>query len=142
MTQPIHGSVTINADGTFKYTPVQDYCNDGLPDIFTYGMCNNFGCDTAEVSVVIACDEITIYTGLSPNGDGVNDLFKTQGSEAFPNSNLLIFNRWGNEVYNKEGYLIDWDGTWNNKHLPDGTYFYVLEDGEGKSYSGYVQIHR
>ncbi|MFT7606222.1 MAG: gliding motility-associated-like protein, partial [Saprospiraceae bacterium] len=82
------------------------------------------------------------YTGFSPNGDGVNDFFYIEGIEAFPDSKLNIFNRWGNEVYNKEGYLNDWGGTWKNKLLPDGTYFYVLTDGNGHSYSGYVQIHR
>ncbi|MEM9819519.1 MAG: gliding motility-associated C-terminal domain-containing protein, partial [Bacteroidota bacterium] len=140
--QPGHGSVLINRDGTLKYTPTQDYCDDENPDSFTYGICNSFGCDTTTVYVIVQCDDLVVFTGFSPNGDGVNDTFKIQGIEAFPNNRLLIFNRWGNEVYNKEGYLNDWDGTWKNKLLPDGTYFYVLEDGEGKSYSGYVQIHR
>ncbi|MEM8906367.1 MAG: gliding motility-associated C-terminal domain-containing protein [Bacteroidota bacterium] len=142
VSQPQHGSVSFNRDGSIKYTPVQDYCNDEIPDVFSYAICNPVGCDTTTVSIVVQCEAIVVYTGFSPNGDDVNDTFKIQGIENFPNNRLLIFNRWGNEVYNKEGYLNDWDGTWQGKLLPDGTYFYVLEDGEGNAYSGYVQIHR
>ena len=55
----------------------------------------------------------------------------------------MIFNRWGNEVYAKGGYNNDWDGTWQgDKELPAGTYFYILDDGEGEKYSGYLQINR
>ena len=79
-------------------------------------------------------------------GDNVNDYFTIENIEDFPNNKLLIFNRWGNMVHFKEGYLNDWDGVWEGKALPDGTYFYVLEytndAGEEKKLSGYVQIHR
>ena len=143
ITPPNNGVVGINEDNTIKYTPDEEYCDPETPDEFTYAICNQVGCDTTQVFVTVLCDELIIFNGFSPNGDGVNDYFTIQGIEAFPNNRLLIFNRWGNEVYNVEGYLNDWDGTWNNrKLLPDGTYFYVLEDGEGRRYSGYIQIHR
>ncbi|MEM9822867.1 MAG: gliding motility-associated C-terminal domain-containing protein, partial [Bacteroidota bacterium] len=88
--------------------------------------------------------ELTIFSGFSPNGDGVNDFFQIRGIERFPNNSVLVFNRWGNEVFRSRGYTNDqgWDGRWEGKDLPDGTYFYVIEDGEGNQYSGYVQIHR
>jgi len=143
ITPPNNGVVGVNEDNTIKYTPDEDYCEPETPDVFTYAICNQVGCDTTQVFVTVLCDELIIFTGFSPNGDGVNDYFVIQGIEAFPNNRLLIFNRWGNEVYKKAGYLNDWNGTWNNrKLLPDGTYFYVLEDGRGKRYSGYIQIHR
>ena len=139
---PQNGTVIINGDSTFTYVPNQDYCDPQEPDQFTYAICNETGCDTATVTVLILCDELIVYTGLSPNGDGVNDVLYIEGIEAFPNNRLLIFNRWGNEVYRKDSYLNDWDGTWAGKALPDGTYFYILEDGEGQTYSGYIQILR
>jgi gliding motility-associated-like protein len=55
---------------------------------------------------------------------------------------LLVFNRWGNEVYRSEDYQNDWEGTAFGKDLPDGTYFYLFEDDEGRKVSGYVQIRR
>jgi len=60
----------------------------------------------------------------------------------FPNAELLMFNRWGNQVFSAKNYRNDWDGTWDGNELPDGTYFYVLDDGEGNKYSGYVQLTR
>jgi len=54
----------------------------------------------------------------------------------------LIFNRWGNEVYSSENYQNDWDGTWDGKILPDGTYFYIFSDGRGNKFTGYVHINR
>ena len=114
-----------------------------MPDHFTYSVCNPLGCDTATVTVYVFCDKINIFTGFSPNGDHVNDTFTIDGLVNFPNNNLSIFNRWGNRVYFKERYDNSWDGTWNDgQNLPDGTYFYLFSDGEGHSYSGYVQMQR
>jgi len=143
ITQPQNGVVGVNEDQTIKYTPNEDFCDPDNPEVFSYMICNQAGCDSTEVFVTVFCNDIIIFNGFSPNGDGVNDFFTIQGIEAFPNNQLLIFNRWGNEVFKMNGYLNTWDGNWNRKKmLPDGTYFYVLDDGEGNRYSGYIQIHR
>jgi len=139
-----NGTAIIKPDGTIDYNPALDFC--GASDNFQYRICNDVGCDTATVAVFVTCPDprarrMTIYTGFSPNGDGVNDYFKIEGIAQFPNNEISIFNRWGTKVFNQRGYKNAWDGTWNNKILPDGTYFYILKDGEGKKYSGYVQIN-
>jgi len=139
---PFDGEVLVNDDGTISYDPNDAYCDDEVPDYFTYVVCNDYACDTTTVTVYVLCNDLIVFTGFSPNGDGVNDFFHIDGIENYPDSELSVFNRWGNEVFFNKGYLNDWDGTWQGKILPDGTYFYVLEDGEGNSYSGYVQIHR
>ena len=74
----------------------------------------------------------------------MNDHFAIRGIENFPDNEVSVFNRWGNRVFLKKGYtnMDGWEGTWNSKNLPDGTYFYVIDDGEGQKYSGYVQIQR
>ncbi|MFT5262326.1 MAG: gliding motility-associated-like protein, partial [Polaribacter sp.] len=142
ITPPNYGDVTVNDDGPMTYQPDEEYCSGNEPDTYTYVLCNTYACDTTIVTVTVLCEGVTVFTGFSPNGDGVNDFFTIQGIENYADSELSIFNRWGNAVYFKKGYLNDWEGTWEGKILPDGTYFYVLEDGEGRSYSGYVQIHR
>jgi len=139
---PMNGQVEILSDMTIEYTPDEDYCSSVVPDEFIYVICNENGCDTALVTVYVLCDELRIYTGFSPNFDGVNDTFVIEGASLFPDNELSIFNRWGNRVYNTTNYANDWGGTWNGNDLPDGTYFYVFEDGNGNVYSGYVQIHR
>jgi gliding motility-associated-like protein len=58
---------------------------------------------------------------------------------------MLIFNRWGNEVYHKkDGYNGEWDGTYRGQDLPDGTYYYVFKynDGVNKAKSGFIVIQR
>ena len=143
VTNPQNGSVAMNTvDETFTYTPNTDYCED--VDSFTYYIENAVSSDTATVFIEIHCEELIVYSGFSPNNDGTNDSWIIEGIEDFPNNTVLVFNRWGNQVYDKKGYTNSesWNGDWNDKHLPDGTYFYVIDDGEGNRYSGYVQIHR
>jgi gliding motility-associated-like protein len=145
LTPPSNGTVVTNGDGTATYIPNEGYCNATIPDSYTYVLCSTTGCDSTLVTTLVLCEssgELAFYSGFSPNGDGINDLFDIQGVEAFPNNVLFVFNRWGNRVYYKEGYDNTFNGTWENARLLDGTYFYVFDDGEGNRYSGYVQIAR
>ena len=145
ITEPEHGSILVDSIlATIVYTPDPGYCDDFTPDVMTYAICNEVGCDTTEVFFFVSCDELTFVSGFSPNGDGVNDTFVIKGLSNFPNHKLLVFNRWGNQVYAAENYLNNWMGTFNDDliDLPDGTYFYVFDDGTGNVYTGYVQIHR
>lgn len=145
LNQPTNGTVVMNGDGTATYTPSEGFCEPTIPDSYDYVLCNTSGCDSSTVTILVLCDtdvELEFYSGFSPNGDGVNDVFYVQGVEFFPDNILCVFNRWGNRVYYKEGYDNTFDGTWENTRLPDGTYFYVFDDGKDKQYSGYVQIAR
>jgi len=90
------------------------------------------GCvDTATI-VLTPPFIINVPVAISPNGDGLNDVFIIDGLEDYPENNLVIFNRWGDIVYKKENYSNDWDGTseaslqFGKNELPDGTYFYHL----------------
>ncbi|HEX5743447.1 MAG TPA: gliding motility-associated C-terminal domain-containing protein, partial [Flavobacteriaceae bacterium] len=108
---------------------------------------------TANVTVgsvlgVAAC--LTIFNEFSPNDDGVNDYFSIKCVELYPNNKLEVYNRWGNKVYEKQGYNNDWDGTANsgnvvrrNEKLPVGTYYYVFDLGDGTAaFSGWLYIQR
>ncbi len=135
-----YGDLVVNPDFTISYIPQHDFCGD---DQFSYALCNNSGgCDTAKVFISIDCQKIRVYTGFSPNGDGVNDFLVIHGLEEFPNNRLKVFSRWGTEVYTVNGYKNDWAGTWKGSVLPVGTYFYVLDNGAGQNYSGYVELQR
>ncbi|MBP6185203.1 MAG: gliding motility-associated C-terminal domain-containing protein [Saprospiraceae bacterium] len=142
IVSPTNGTVTLTSQGHYLYTPNAGFC--GGIDSFDYYIANAVGVDTARVFITVNCRKITIYTGLSPNGDLVNDVFIIDGIDEFPENEVIIFNRWGNQVFYMKGYSNDkaWDGRWEGKDLPDGTYFYLVRDGEGETYSGYVQIHR
>jgi gliding motility-associated-like protein len=79
---------------------------------------------------------------ITPNNDGKNDVFEVKGIANYPGSRLLIFNRWGNQVYKSEDYQNTWDGT----GLADGTYYYLLELNTGADkptvYKGWIYINR
>jgi uncharacterized repeat protein (TIGR01451 family)/gliding motility-associated-like protein len=89
-----------------------------------------------------------IPEGFSPNDDGVNDLFVIRGISHFPENNIVIFNRWGNKVFEASPYQSTWDGKSTNnlqiggEDLPVGTYFYVLELGDGSDfYKGTIYLN-
>ncbi len=137
---PTYGTAQIKNNKTILYTPQKDYCG---PDQLTYEICiNEENCDQAVVDVDVTCSGLVIHTGFSPNGDSFNDNFTIEGIEDYPQNELTVFNRWGLKIYHQKGYKNNWNGNWEEQVLPDGTYFYVLKDGEGETYSGYVQIHR
>lgn len=85
-----------------------------------------------------------IPNGFTPNGDGVNDTWDVPSIWYFKNNSVQIYNRWSNKVYDKNYYTGDWAGTNKNGNpLPDGTYFYVLDLGNGRApYTGFIIIHR
>ena len=137
------GDAIVNLDGSVTYFGDQ-YCE--REDEFTYTLCNSNGCDTATVTIYLACVDIVIFTAVSPNRDGRNDVFYISGIEEFPQSELRIYNRWGNLVYQVINYQNDWTGTWkNNQELPDGTYFYQLElkePNDNRMFEGFLELHR
>jgi gliding motility-associated-like protein len=97
---------------------------------------------TLEADPARAEAETTISNVFSPNGDGTNDVWKILHIENYPDNDLVIINRWGNEVYRRQAYRNQWDGG----ELSAGTYYYVLKmkvcDGSYKTYKGYVMIMR
>ncbi len=140
-SEPDNGLVLV-VDDQILYIPDNGFCSSIDLDTFEYFICNSVGCDTAEVTVEVSCESFEINNGFSPNGDGVNDYFVIQGVYAYPNNTLSVFNRWGNQIFNAIGYQNNWDGTWEGTDLPNGTYFYYFDNGEGSIASGYLLLHR
>nr|WP_256471342.1 Ig-like domain-containing protein [Solitalea agri] len=82
-----------------------------------------------------------IPNAFSPNNDGINDLFVIKGIETM-DSELIIYNRYGNEIIRKRNYQNDWDGS----SLPSATYYYVVavrdENNAIQKFAGAVTIVR
>ncbi len=109
---------------------------------------NNAANNTSTVSfegVASPCtDPGTLCNIFSPNGDGINDTLRfVDPSNQFPNVSLEVFDRYGNSVFEMAQYDSSWDGTSNNGNLPRGTYFYLLNLGDGSEVQkGWIQIIR
>jgi gliding motility-associated-like protein len=134
------GSVEINGDGTLTYTPLAGWCGT---DTIHYTICDSFGlCDAAIVLVTVECEnDLVIPHGFSPNGDGISDTWVIQGLENYPDNSVKLFNRWGAQIYNAAPYGNDWDGRSTapmtiNGLLPAGTYFFILDLGNGTVETG------
>jgi gliding motility-associated-like protein len=141
LTNPKGGSVYF--DETSKIVTYQPEGTECVGvDTFSYALVTMGGRDTAFIRVEVMCDEVVIFSGFSPNDDGVNDNFTILGLEKYPNNKLIVFNRGGNQVYAADSYKNDWNAVTDGIPVLDGTYFYVLDLGNGKKLSGYVQIHR
>jgi gliding motility-associated-like protein len=104
------------------------------------------GCSAISDSFYIELEvyEGEMYQGISPNGDGVNDHFTVPEIEYYPNNLLIIYSRWGSEVYRQPGYLNQFEGLdSHDRSLADGVYYYVLDLGtHQKPIKGYLVIHR
>jgi gliding motility-associated-like protein len=136
---PSHGLATVKNNSYIEYQPELNYCGH---DLLTYQICFDGECDDADVNIDVTCNGLVVFTGFSPNGDGVNETFRIQELERFPNNELWIFNRWGNLIYHAQNYQNDWSGDWKGSLIPDGTYYYMLDDGEGNTFKGYFQVQR
>lgn len=90
----------------------------------------NISPPSAEVCVdIVDCDPYRLPNIITPNGDGLNDLFQPFPYAFVDKVNMVIYNRWGIMVYKTENPNIDWDGKDINSQNPcsDGVYFYVCE---------------
>lgn len=141
---PSHGTATVMLDSIITYTPNEGFCGT---DTLQYAICDAENCDNATVFINVICSDLKVFTGFSPNDDGVNDRFKIAGIENYPNAKIQVFNVWGNLVYENENSYNNntgWDGTWEGKYLPDGNYFYIIElnNGSKRRLTGYVLLFR
>jgi gliding motility-associated-like protein len=102
------------------------------------------GCTSTDSVVVIVVPAINFPNGISPNGDGKNDVWIIDFIEQYPDNVVEIYNRWGELLFHADGYQQDWDGTYNGKELPIGTYYYIidLKDESVKPYTGPLTILR
>ena len=87
---------------------------------------------------------ITIFTGLTPNGDGNNDIWYIENITEFPKNNVKIFNRWGNKLFDMDGYNnldISWPLKGDESKFTSSTYFYIITLNDNSDpYKGWVEL--
>jgi gliding motility-associated-like protein len=86
------------------------------------------GCTGTDSVVVpinpVSCiDPVNCFT---PNNDQVNDTWVIDNMTLYPDLSLTIFNKWGNLVFEQKGTYSPWDGTYDSRALPAGTYYYII----------------
>ncbi len=152
LKQGLKGMAKVNASNQIEYLPYQDVSD---LDTVIYRICYincPASCDTAliilrntreENPCLITGDTSYILTnGLTPNGDGKNDylIFRVVSSEEceinYEKSEIIIYNRWGDVVYEASPYNNNWRGQ-NKKgeDLPPGVYYFVLRIKLDRTYT-------
>ncbi|WP_282036054.1 PKD domain-containing protein [Saccharicrinis aurantiacus] len=115
--------------------------------------CNSVESDAVRLVVLTGsqCGEglENLPNAFTPNGDGVNDFWFIEGAENYPSNKVQVFNRSGGLLYEVQGYNnqdVRFDGKSNkgsSKVMPDGTYFYIINLGDGSDIlKGYLIINR
>ncbi|RZL06805.1 MAG: gliding motility-associated C-terminal domain-containing protein, partial [Hymenobacter sp.] len=100
------------------------------------------GCASTSTVTVTVLDPLRIPNAFSPNGDGRDDTWEIDRIGNFGSNRVLVFNRWGNKIFETTGYQRgnEWDGTIKGQPAPIGTYYYVITLGTGRAYSGWVTV--
>lgn len=95
-----------------------------------------FSSDTINVIVIEDCGEMFVPNAFSPNNDGANDVLYVRGL-CLETLTFMVFNRWGQKVFETTDKNKGWDGTFNGDLMSTGVFVYRLEgkDYKGKSYS-------
>lgn len=139
ISEPFYGRAQVVGNRAIEYLHFGNECEK---DVFTYEVCQGDVCDSTTVELKVICTELMVYTGISPNGDGINDEFTILGLSKYPEHEITIFDSQGYYLTSFKNYQNDWNGEVDEKPLQSGTYFYVIQLGDGESDSGYIQLSR
>ena len=146
---PMHGTLTNPSLGQYTYRPDVTFSGE---DQMVYKVCNLVcpvtSCSTATVIFKVgSVDDCEIFNVITPNDDSVNDFFFVPclGSGEIADSEVTIFNQWGDVVYHAQPYDNNnpWRGDYKGQELPVGTYFYVVKlNGQSQPKTGFLQLQR
>ncbi|MCX6231349.1 MAG: gliding motility-associated C-terminal domain-containing protein [Bacteroidetes bacterium] len=100
-------------------------------------------------------DSIYIYTRdcsailempniITPNGDGINDILIPAKIKNVLKMHTMIYNRWGNKIYETDKLNIEWDGKINDRIVADGVYYWIINytdiNGKEKMIKGSLTV--
>ncbi len=113
--------------------------NDDI--LYTLTVSSNQGCLAADNIFIKVLQLPEIPNAFTPNADGYNDVWNIRYLESYTNATVEIFNRYGQQVYYSVGYANPWDGRFKSVELPMGTYYYIINPGNGrKAMTGAVTL--
>ena len=129
------GDVDNGTDNTF-------YIN--RTDTYTVTVIDQNGCEI-QAEIFMEFIDIEIPNFFTPDGDGLNDTWLPNNLEAFPNVLMIIFDRYGRELYRMEYGDSGWDGIYNNSELPTGDYWYITKlqgENDDREFIGHFTLYR
>ncbi|TCC94020.1 gliding motility-associated C-terminal domain-containing protein [Pedobacter frigiditerrae] len=122
---------------TFKWTDengniVSDQLNFKGISIGRYQLMvtDKYGCISGTAPIdftLIKNSALSFANSITPNGDGINDVWEIKGAQSYPDGDFSVFNRNGNRVFYSKGYSKPFDGLNKGNILPVGTYYYIID---------------
>jgi gliding motility-associated-like protein len=95
----------------------------GIYFLTATNVCGSF---TDSVTITMGYCDIMMPTGFTPNGDGLNDLFMIKYPFPVKQFDMVVYDRWGEKVFEANNMTIGWDGTWKGLPQPQGTYVWII----------------
>lgn len=97
-------------------------------DTYSVTVTDSIGCNLTVAEYVDNIEGcLFIADAVTPNGDGYNDEWIVGGLQDFPESNVKLYNRYGQLIYESlPGEDVFWDGRYNDNKLPVADYYYVI----------------
>ncbi|POY34687.1 hypothetical protein C3K47_18795 [Solitalea longa] len=115
------------ADGLSDPTISNPVLSPTIDKTYRVTITNIENCSVQCVVNVTVLPKIEFTNVFTPNGDGKNDTWSLTGAERYPNMELIVFDRFGSQVFYSKGYASPWDGKYKNKSLSQGTYYYIIK---------------
>ncbi|MBR5989307.1 MAG: gliding motility-associated C-terminal domain-containing protein [Prevotella sp.] len=93
--------------------------------------------DSVVIRVTVSESKLSFSNAFSPNGDGINDIYKAKDYQSLVEFHAYIFNRWGQKLYEWTDPADGWDGTYHGKDVKDGVYFVLVKakGADGRTYN-------
>ena len=112
--------------------------------VYTVLVYDTNGCqsDTVILLNVLPRIPMKFRNTITPNNDGINDLWRILNIEMYQPAILVIYNRNGIEIYSDKDYKNNWDGTFKGDLLPQGTYYYIIETKDHDIIKGAINVLR
>lgn len=131
---------------SYLFTPERNFLGRVKVDYeLCFGSCRDFCTNSSVVFEVEGTIDCIYPTIITPNGDGINDIFEVPCiSLAGQNeSSFKVFNIYGDQIFGAEPYLNNWNGTYNGANLPEGTYYYIFQlDKQAELKKSFLIIQR
>ena len=144
----------IHSLGTFTWIPHSSLscftCENTIAQpsnttLYIASLIDKFGCEVFDTVKISLDGALYIPNTFSPNTDGKNEVFKVSGQDILA-FEILIFNRWGELIYESNNITEGWDGKYNGRPSQIGTYIWKIKysdvNTKNKEIIGHVNLIR
>jgi gliding motility-associated-like protein/uncharacterized delta-60 repeat protein len=88
------------------------------------------GCTVSREAVIKVVTKLYMPSSFTPDGDGLNDVFRIPPGTSLQLKEFAVFDRWGNKVFQTKDAGKGWNGTYEGKALPTGIYVFTISGND------------